>query len=569
MKCPICEKDVELQKKQVGVDEQGAPIFHQYAVCRDCKKQWDLDKQRARKAASAQKADAASAGKPDQGKPVQKADTASAGRPVQKADTASAGRPVQKADTVSAGKPVQKADTVSAGKPIQKANASSIGKPALKQDAAASSKPAEEQKTVQKTMEAGSVPAGKAKPKPAPSEGPAEKKMNRKPASSDRASEKKGLQKPAHSQGAGEKKTGQKPVPGSSSAEKNKRIVSEEQAADAGKKARRRLPSAESVSNKEGNRKAPLQEQSGERGNVHRAAPLGSASRAASGHSSSDRGTSEKPASGNAPAKKPGAERPSSGKEAAKRERPSSGTGNREAAGQPRRAAVKKSSVESEERRYGNIPPDKVRAKKEHAVRKGYEDMLSTDPNYKPPKKKRPDSGTDHTTYPNNRRTDPAKGRPHTKAEIEDDYEDEDMEYEEVKARFRIPRIIFGIISIVAAGFFAYGGFFTGLDGIAAGGTASKGTAFIVYGICMLVSGLILIILQNRNTIFAFILPMLAYFGGAAFTFLNRKEDAMLLYCSVVGAVLGIIFLILGIISRNSGYDDSEDYDDPFEDDYE
>ena len=144
MKCPICEKDVELQKKQVGVDEQGAPIFHQYAVCRDCKKQWDLDKQRARKAASAQKADAA-----------------------------------------SAGRPVQKADTVSAGKPIQKANASSIGKPALKQDAAASSKPAEEQKTVQKTMEAGSVPAGKAKPKPAPSEGPAEKKMNRKPASSD------------------------------------------------------------------------------------------------------------------------------------------------------------------------------------------------------------------------------------------------------------------------------------------------------------------------------------------------------------------------------------------------
>lgn len=84
----------------------------------------------------------------------------------------------------------------------------------------------------------------------------------------------------------------------------------------------------------------------------------------------------------------------------------------------------------------------------------------------------------------------------------------------------------------------------------------------------MLISGLILIILQNRNSILAFILPMLAYFGGAAFTFLNRKDDPMLLYCSVVGAVLGIIFLILGIISRNSD-DDSEDYDDPFEDDYE
>ena len=66
MKCPICEKDVELQKKQVGVDEQGTPIFHQYAICRDCKKQWDLDKQRARKAGSAQSASAAAARQPVQ-----------------------------------------------------------------------------------------------------------------------------------------------------------------------------------------------------------------------------------------------------------------------------------------------------------------------------------------------------------------------------------------------------------------------------------------------------------------------------------------------------------------------
>jgi hypothetical protein len=195
--------------------------------------------------------------------------------------------------------------------------------------------------------------------------------------------------------------------------------------------------------------------------------------------------------------------------------------------------------------------------------------MLSTDPNYKPPKKKKSIPENEEMSSPKRQRPTSVKQRPHTKVELEDDYEeDEDMEYEDVKARFRIPRIIFGIISVVAAGFFAYGGFFTGLDGIASGGTASTGTAYIVYGICMLISGLILIILQNRNSILAFILPMLAYFGGAAFTFLNRKDDPMLLYCSVVGAVLGIIFLILGIISRNSD-DDSEDYDDPFEDDYE
>ena len=51
MKCPICGKDVELKKKKIHVDEQGNPVFHQFAICKDCKKQWDLDKQRAKKAA--------------------------------------------------------------------------------------------------------------------------------------------------------------------------------------------------------------------------------------------------------------------------------------------------------------------------------------------------------------------------------------------------------------------------------------------------------------------------------------------------------------------------------------
>ena len=51
MKCPICGKDVELKNRQVGTDENGEPVFNEYAVCRDCKKQWNLDKQRAKKAA--------------------------------------------------------------------------------------------------------------------------------------------------------------------------------------------------------------------------------------------------------------------------------------------------------------------------------------------------------------------------------------------------------------------------------------------------------------------------------------------------------------------------------------
>ena len=60
MKCPICGKDVELKNRQVGTDENGEPVFNEYAVCRDCKKQWNLDKQRAKKMAAKKAAVASS-----------------------------------------------------------------------------------------------------------------------------------------------------------------------------------------------------------------------------------------------------------------------------------------------------------------------------------------------------------------------------------------------------------------------------------------------------------------------------------------------------------------------------
>ena len=43
MKCPICGKELELRNKQIGTNENGDPIFNEYAICRDCKKQWNLD----------------------------------------------------------------------------------------------------------------------------------------------------------------------------------------------------------------------------------------------------------------------------------------------------------------------------------------------------------------------------------------------------------------------------------------------------------------------------------------------------------------------------------------------
>ena len=61
MKCPICGKDLDLQNKQIGTSENGDPIFNEYAICHSCKKQWNLDKQRAKKIAAKKAAEAAAA----------------------------------------------------------------------------------------------------------------------------------------------------------------------------------------------------------------------------------------------------------------------------------------------------------------------------------------------------------------------------------------------------------------------------------------------------------------------------------------------------------------------------
>ena len=51
MQCPICKKDLEIKNKKIGENEAGEAIYNEFAICRDCKKQWNLDKQRAKKAA--------------------------------------------------------------------------------------------------------------------------------------------------------------------------------------------------------------------------------------------------------------------------------------------------------------------------------------------------------------------------------------------------------------------------------------------------------------------------------------------------------------------------------------
>lgn len=334
MKCPKCGKEVELQTKKVGTSESGDPIYNEYAICRDCKKQWNLDKQRAKKAADSSKKDEPKA-------------------------------------------PVKEHTEKAAPVKEETPKAAPVKKEAPK-----------------------AAPMKEEAPKVAPVKEPVKKAPVRKAEASER------------------------PVP--------KKPV----------KAR------------------PLEE--------------------------------ERPVR----AKKPT---------------------------DPASRPMKKAS-ETNEPKYSNIPPKKVRAKREEAVKSNYETMLSINPDLEEPSQKK------------------------------------------VVPKFRILRILLGIISLAAFGFFCYKGLIAGLDDVTSGNLTSIGSIYIILATCMLVSGLLLLILQKKNSLVAFLIPTLFYLGSAVFAFFMKSKDIFFLYVAVIFAVMTIIMLILTFASRgNDDFEEDEDEDEDFD----
>ena len=381
MKCPICGKELELRNKQIGTNENGDPIFNEYAICRDCKKQWNLDKQRAKRAAAKKAAQAASENKDAPVKERAQTHETPVKKPAPKAETPDKKAVLEKEGTVKKAAPKKSAPS---------------RKPASKQEAAVKKSTGKEEEQVRK-------PAPKRRPRP-------------------------------------------------------------------------------------------------------------------------DAEDSDKPA------KKP----------------------------------VKKRRTEdsepAEEKRYSNIPPEKVRTKREKAARKSYGDMLETGTIDKKAVKKKKKQLEDETS-------EIRRNTQNKKYEAEVDEYDDDEYYDDVP-RFRPMRIILGILSLAAFGYLIYRGFVTGLADTTEGGVVSSGMTFVILALCMLVSALLYFIMQKKNTVLAFILPMIFYLGAAVFAFIQRGDDLQLLIAAIAAAVLAVISLILAITSRGGGYDDEDDYDDAFEDDY-
>lgn len=389
MKCPICGKDLDLQNKQIGTSENGDPIFNEYAICHSCKKQWNLDKQRAKKIAAKKAAEEKAKAEAEARAAEEKAKAEAAARAAE-----------EKAKAEAAARAAE-----------EKAKA----------DAAA------------------------------------------------RAAEEK-------------------------------RAARREAKARARKEAIARLAADKGISEEEAERILK------ERARARKAA----AQKAATDATATDN---------------------------------------------------------SEEQKYGNIPAEEIRDKREKAVRKGYEDMLATDPDSKAAKKKKKEEA------------ETAKAKEDVKSRKMDDYDDEkssddedDDEYEYVDEypRFRPGRIILGIISLLAFGFCIYKGFVTGLSTSGADVTSAPGMNYVIVALCMLVTALLYFIMNNRDTLFAFLIPMIVYIGSAVFAFLKHGDEFELLILAGVSGVLAVISLTLAIASRGGDdYDDEDDYDDPFEEEHD
>lgn len=391
MKCPICGKDLDLQNKQIGTSENGDPIFNEYAICHSCKKQWNLDKQRAKKIAAKKAAE-------------------------EKAKAEAEARAAEE-----------------------------------KAKAEAAARAAEEKAKAEAAARA------------------AEEKAKAEAAA--RAAEEKAKAEAA------------------ARAAEEKRAARREAKARARKEAIARLAADKGISEEEAER--ILKERA-----------------------------------------------------------------------RARKAAAQKAATDnSEEQKYGNIPAEEIRDKREKAVRKGYEDMLATDPDSKAAKKKKKEEA------------ETAKAKEDVKSRKMDDYDDEDddeYEYVDEYPRFRPGRIILGIISLLTFGFCIYKGFVTGLSTSGADVTSASGMNYVIVALCMLVTALLYFIMNNRDTLFAFLIPMILYIGCAVFAFLKHGDEFELLILAGVSGVLAVISLILAIASHGGDdYDDEDDYDDPFEEEHD
>lgn len=443
MKCPKCGKDVELQKIQVGLDDNGEPILNEFAICRDCRKKWNLDKQRQKKAMEAKTANATK----------------------KTIDSSKTAYPTINKDSVK---------ITEASKTETPAKIAETSKPETSAKIADASKSGNSKK-------------------------------------SENISKANGSPKAASI----------------SKANQSSKVASASKTEDASKSASTskagRSPKAAGASKTNSSSKI--------------------------NDSSKNVDSSTKTANNSKPER---TKRPNS----TRKRSPHSGNENLEhSTSHP---------TEKKKSQYGNIPPENVRKKRESAVKRNYEDMLTSDSgnqHQQPRKKKRPSSTGSSERHVTNH-PQPAKQAP--KPSIPE---------EPPVPTYEIPRLIIGILTILCAVFFGFKAVMAKLDGITSGGKITTSTTYLILALCLLITGLITLIMKSKRSFTAFIIPILLCAGSGIFTFLKRGDDKWLLIGAILSIILVITFVAFAILLRDGDDDyyddDNDDYDDPFDDDYD
>ena len=178
--------------------------------------------------------------------------------------------------------------------------------------------------------------------------------------------------------------------------------------------------------------------------------------------------------------------------------------------------------------RYGNVPSEKVRTKREKAVKSNYENMIATDPDSVAVK-------------------------------------DRDFDFNDSTGPvYRGFRIVLGVLSLLAGGFFAYMGVKDGFPAISMSNLHLPGMVYLVLAVCMFLTGIILLISQKQNSVAAFLFPMFFSLAGTLYAFFFHDGTSLVLYCAIWCAALTALLLVITITSRFSNSDDvyEEDEDD-------
>ena len=141
------------------------------------------------------------------------------------------------------------------------------------------------------------------------------------------------------------------------------------------------------------------------------------------------------------------------------------------------------------------------------------------------------------------------------------------------KSRFKILRIILGVLSVGAGIFFFLHAGMEGLSDLANHKFMTNGTVYVILALCLLVAGLISVVMKNIKNIIAFILPILFYIGSAVYTFTQMGKDTYLKYGAITVGAFALIFIVLMLIASSldnkahQALEEDYEHDDDYEDD--